>query len=173
MEVFEAIGGRRSVREFRSDPVEERDLKRILEAGRLAPSAGNCQPWEFVVVRDDDIKEKLARAALDRSFVSEAPVVIVVCANIPRTSSRYGKRGAELYCIQDTAAAAQNIHLAAYALGYGTCWIGAFDEMAAAKAINAPQYIRPVAIIPLGIPLEKPEPTDRLPLEMVLRYDHF
>lgn len=173
MDVFEAIRGRRSVREFKPDPVGGKNLKRILEAGRLAPSAGNCQPWEFVVVRDNGIKRKLARAALNQSFIAEAPVAIVVCANIRRTSSFYGKRGADLYCIQDTAAAAQNIQLAAYALGYGTCWVGAFDEAAAAEAINTPHGIRPLAIIPLGVPAEKPEPTPRLPLDRIVHYNQF
>ena len=173
MDVFEAIKGRRSVREFKPDQVDDRDLERILDSGRLAPSAGNCQPWEFVVVKDKSVKQKLARAALGQSFVAEAPVVIVVCANIPRTSSRYGERGEELYCIQDTAAAAQNIHLAAYALGYGTCWVGAFDEVAAARAINAPPEVRPAAIIPIGRPAEKPRPPPRLPLSEIVHHDGF
>jgi nitroreductase len=173
MDVFDAIKGRRSVREFKPDPVDDKDLEKILEAGRSAPSAGNCQPWEFVVVRDGATKQKLVRAALGQSFVAEAPVVLVVCANIPRTSSRYGRRGAELYCIQDTAAAVQNILLTAYALGYGTCWIGSFDEESAAKAIKAPPGIRPLAIIPIGRPGEKPTPTSRLPLKKIVHENTF
>jgi len=173
MDIFDAIKGRRSVREFKPDPVDDKDLEKILEAGRSSPSAGNCQPWEFVVVRDGAIKQKLARAALGQSFLAEAPVVVVVCANIPRTSSRYGRRGAELYCIQDTAAAAQNILLAAYGLGYGTCWVGAFDEDAAARAINAPPDVRPLAIIPIGRPAEKPAPTPRLPLKKIVHENTF
>lgn len=173
MDVFEAIKGRKSIREFSTEQLDEDDLKRILDAGRLAPSAGNCQPLEMVVVKDEKTKEDLARAALGQSFVAEAPVVIVICANIPRTSSRYGRRGAELYCIQDTAAATQNILLAAYALGYGTCWVGAFDERAAAKAINAPLEVRPVAIVPIGKPAEKPSPAPKLPLSKIVHQDGF
>ncbi len=173
MDVFGAIKGRRSVRAFKPDPVDEKDLKKILDAGRQAPSAGNCQPLELVVVRDEGIKQKLVRAALGQSFVGEAPVVVVVCANIPRTASRYGKRGAELYSIQDTAAAAQNMHLAAHALGYGTCWIGAFDEGAAAKAIKATPDIRPLAIVPIGRPAEKPSPTPRIPLSKIVHENTF
>jgi nitroreductase len=173
MDVFEAIRGRRSIREFRAGQVDEDDLKRILDAGRLAPSAGNCQPLEMVVVREEKIKQDLARAALGQSFVAEAPIVIVVCANIPRTSSRYGRRGAELYCIQDTAASTQNIHLAAHALGYGTCWVGAFDEKAVAKAIKAPPEVRPVAIVPMGRPAEKPGPAPRLPLSKIVHQNSF
>ncbi len=167
MDVFEAIKGRRSVREFESTPVKEKDLEKILDAARWAPSAGHCQPLELVVVKDQAQKERLARAALGQTFIAEAPVAIVVCANVARTSRRYGRRGEELYCIQDTAAATQNIHLAAYALGYATCWVGAFDEDAVAGVIKAPAGVRPVAIIPLGRPAEKPSPPQRMPLNKI------
>jgi nitroreductase len=164
MDVFEAIKGRRSIRGFKPESISDADLEKILEAGISAPSAGNCQPWEFVIVRDQKIKQKLVQAARGQSFLAEAPVVIVICADVNRTASRYGERGRTLYCIQDTAAAAQNIHLAAYALGYGTCWVGAFDESAAAEAIKAPAGVRPLIMIPIGKPREKPKPTPRTPL---------
>jgi nitroreductase len=173
MELFEAIHGRRSVRAFKPDPVKDGDLEKILEAGIAAPSAGNCQPWEFVVVRDKKVKQKLSEAAFGQSSVAQAPVVIVVCANVPRVAKRYGSRGAELYSLQDTAAATQNMHLAAYALGYGTCWVGAFEDGAAAKAINVPSDVRPVAMIPIGKPAETPKPTSRMPLDKVLHEDGF
>ncbi len=173
MDVFEAIKGRRSVREFESTPVKEKDLEKILDAARWAPSAGHCQPLELVVVKDQAQKERLARAALGQTFIAEAPVAIVVCTNVARTSRRYGRRGEELYCIQDTAAATQNIHLAACALGYATCWVGAFDEDAVAEVIKAPAGVRPVAIVPLGRPAEKPSPPQRMPLNKIVREDEF
>jgi nitroreductase len=173
VDVLEAIKGRRSVREFKPDPVKEQDLQKILEAAQWAPSAGHCQPLELVVVKDETVKQKLVRAALGQSFIAEAPVVVVVCADVARTSSRYGARGANLYCIQDTAAAVQNIHLAAHALGYATCWIGAFDEGEAANAIKAPAGIRPLAIIPLGKPAEKPSPPRRIPLSKIVHENSF
>ncbi|MGC8816290.1 MAG: nitroreductase family protein [Candidatus Hadarchaeum sp.] len=163
MDVFEAIKGRRSIRSFKPDPVSDADLEKILEAGISAPSAGNCQPWEFVIVKDPKNKQKLVQAARGQSFLAEASVVIVICADINRTASRYGERGRNLYCIQDTAAVAQNIHLAAYALGYGTCWVGAFDENAVAAAIKAPPGVRPLIMIPIGKPGETPKPTPRVP----------
>ena len=168
MDVFEAIKGRRSIREFKSEPVKDEDLQKILDAGRLAPSAGNCQPSELVVVKEPSVKRRLAAAALEQTFIAEAPVVIVVCANLPRTSRRYGRRGQELYCLQDTAAATQNILLAAYSLGYGTCWIGAFDEGAVADVIQVPSGVRPVAIIPLGRPVENPSPPQRRSLDDIV-----
>jgi len=173
MDVLEAIKGRRSVREFKPDPVKDEDLQKILDAGRSAPSAGNCQPLELVVVKDPSIKRRLATAALEQTFIAEAPVVIVVCANVPRTSWRYGRRGKELYCIQDTAAATQNMLLAAYSLGYGACWVGAFDDDAVAEVIRAPIGVRPVAIIPLGKPAEKPSPSSRRPLSEIIHKNGF
>jgi nitroreductase len=173
MDVLEAIKGRRSVRKFKPEPVKDEDLQKILDAGRLAPSAGNCQSSELVVLKEPSIKRRLATAALEQNFIADAPVVIVVCANIPRTSGRYGRRGQELYCLQDTAAAAQNILLAAYSLGYGTCWIGAFDEGAVAGVVKVPSGVRPVAIIPLGRPVDNPSPPQRRPLDEIVHINGF
>jgi nitroreductase len=173
MEVFEAIRGRRSIRAYRRDQVRDEDLRKILEAAVAAPSAGNRQPWEFVVVRDPERKRALVDAALGQRFIEEAPVAIVVCINYPRSTRVYGARARELYCIQDTAAAIQNIHLAAYALGYGTCWVGAFDEEKVARIIECPKDVRPVAIIPLGYPAESPSPTPRIPLSRVVHREKF
>lgn len=173
MDIFEVIRTRRSIRKYRNDPVSDEDLRKILDAARWAPSAGNRQSWEFVVVRDPERKVALARAALGQMFITEAPVVIVVGANVQRSSSRYGERGATLYCIQDTAAAIMNLMLAAHALGYGTCWIGAFRDEEVAKVVGFPSHIRPVAIIPLGRPGEKPSPTPRLPLEEIVHAESY
>jgi nitroreductase len=132
MDVLEAIKGRRSVRSFKGEKnVPEETVEELIDAARWAPSAGNIQPWEFIIVRNPDIKEKLAEAASNQSFLEEAPVVIIVCADENRSSQGYGQRGKTLYCIQDTAAAIQNIHLAAHSLGLGTCWVGAFREQRA------------------------------------------
>ncbi|MEM1689512.1 MAG: nitroreductase family protein [Candidatus Hadarchaeales archaeon] len=173
MDVFEAIHKRRSIRAFKQDPVCEEDLKKILEAAIAAPSAGNRQPWEFIVVRDAERKRELVEAALGQSFIEEAPVVIIVCANLARSSRVYGKRGEELYAIQDTAAAIQNMLLAAFALGYGTCWIGAFDEREVSRILKIPSGVRPVAIIPIGKPAEKPSKTPRLPLDEVVHRETY
>ncbi len=173
MEVLEAIRERRSVRSFKPDPIPEKDLRTMLEAAVMAPSAGNRQPWEFVIVREEGRKRELAEAAHWQDFLAEAPVVIVVCANLARSSSRYGKRGEELYCLQDTAAAIQNLLLTAHSLGYGTCWIGSFEDEEVARVIKAPKGIRPVAIIPIGRPAEKPEAPPRIPLEKVCHQEHF
>ncbi|MEM3090706.1 MAG: nitroreductase family protein [Candidatus Bathyarchaeia archaeon] len=173
MDVFEAIKGRRSIRAFQSRDVPSEIVEKLIEAARWAPSAGNIQPWEFVIVRSPETKKRLAEAALGQSFIEEAPVVIVVCADEERSASGYGSRGRTLYCIQDTAAAIQNIHLAAYAMGLSTCWVGAFREDEARKILKIPEGVRPVAIIPVGYPAESPTPRSRRPLKQIIHYERF
>ncbi len=173
MEVSKAIKERRSVRNYKKDPVPEDDLNEILDAGRWAPSAGNCQPLELVIIRDDDKRKELAKAARGQDFIFEAPVAIVVCANLPRTTKRYGERGKKLYVIQDTAAAIQNMHLMAYALGYATCWVGSFRDREVEGVINAPDHIRALAIISLGKPAEGPRTPPRRNLEEIVHETSF
>jgi nitroreductase len=121
-----------------------------MECLRWSPSAGNVQPWFFYIVESQAVRKDLARAAFGQNFVAEAAVVFVVCAEPEASEAVYGKRGKELYCLQDTAVAAENLLLAATALGYGSCWVGAFDERAARQALKIPEHLRPVAIIPVG-----------------------
>lgn len=167
-DVIDAIKERMSVRRFKPDPVPEATIGRLLDAARLAPSAGNMQPWFFVAVIKESLRRQLAKAA-GQSFLAEAPVCIVVCAEPERSASRYGQRGRELYCIQDTAAAIENILLAATAYGLGACWVGAFDEEATAKFLELKQDLRPVALIPIGYPDQEKRPVPRRPLDEVVR----
>lgn len=173
MDIFECIKGRRSIRSFSNDPISDDDINKILEAGIWAPSAGNMQAWEFVIVRDKKLRQKLAKAAYNQDFIAEAPVCIVVFANMRRSASRYGSRGSDFYCLLDAAAATQNMLLAIHALGYGSVWIGAFNDDAVMRILNAPEYCRPIAILPVGKPLEKPSPPRRLPISKVLHFEQF
>jgi nitroreductase len=170
MDVMDAIKNRRSIRRFLKKDVADDLLMKILEVGNLAPSAGNLQPRDFIVVRDKKIKEQLTIAALGQEFVEEAPVVVVVCANLERVSP-YGDRGKELYCIQDAAASIQNMLLTVHDLGLGCCWIGAFNEGVVSKILDLPKNIRPVAILPLGYPDEKPRMPPRINIEDLLHYE--
>ncbi len=167
---LEVILQRSSCRSFLPEPLEEQTIERLLGVMQRAPSAGNLQPWHFYVVTDDRSKEGLVQAAYGQSFLGEAPVVFVVCTVAERTAPRYGDRGRNLYCIQDTAAAIENLLLAAEALDLGGCWIGAFNEAAASNVLNIQRDMRPVAIIPVGHPARKPERTPRLPLSEVTTY---
>ena len=173
MDVFEAIKTRRSIRTFTEEEVSEEEIEKILDAARWAPSAGNIQPWIFIVVRDPKRKRRLSEAALNQLFIEEAPVVIVVCADQERSGRVYGRRGIDLYCIQDTAAAIQNLLLAAHALGLGACWVGAFNEDAVGHALNIPAGVRPVAIIPIGRPAIKPGAVFKRSLNEIVRYESF
>ena len=171
MDFWQVIEDRHSVRDFdagRDLPPEM--VQRILKAAIRAPSAGNCQPWHFVVVRSEQTKDMLALAAYGQGFVAHAPVVIVVCADPSRSAWRYESRGTQLYCLQDTAAATEHILLAVTALGLGACWVGAFDEGAASQALGLPANLRPVAIVPIGYPVASPHRTSRRSLEEVVTY---
>jgi nitroreductase len=160
-----------SCRGFADAVVSEVDTEYLLEAARWAPSAGNMQPWRFVVVTNPGTRARLAAAAFGQEFVAQAPLAIVVCALPEESARRYGDRGRSLYCLQDTAAAVQNILLAAAERGLGTCWVGAFDERAAAAALATPRDWRPVAIVPVGHPLAPPGRRSRRPeRETVVRH---
>lgn len=173
MDVFEAIINRRSIRAFKSDPVPEESLDKILEAARWTPSAGNCQARDFVIVRDSEVKRELCEAALGQSFIEEAPIDIVVCANEERSARRYGDRGRELYCLLDAASAVQNVLLAVHALGLGACWIGAFHDGMVAQVLSLPKGVRPVAIIPIGYPAETPWTTPRMSLKDLVHINRY
>jgi nitroreductase len=159
---------RRSCRAFRPDPIPKEDLDRLLESMRMAPSAGNCQPWRFLVVQSKEEREALAVAAFGQDFIAEAPIAIVVCGEAARSSARYESRGRDLYVLQDTAAATENLLIAATALGYGSCWIGAFDEAEAARALSLPQKLRPVAIVPIGKAAKKLGKATRRPMSEIV-----
>jgi len=169
MDFWEVVRARYSVRELDPDAdVSPEEVERLLWAATRAPSAGNRQPWHFCVVRDGDVRRGLAAAAYGQSFVADAPVVIVVCADADRSAERYGERGRTLYVLQDTAAATEHILLAAFALGLGGCWVGAFDEGRASDTLQLNPRLRPVAILPLGRPATEPGThTPRRPLSEV------
>lgn len=173
LDVFEAIKKRRSIRAFAREDVSKEEVEKLLDAARHAPSAGNIQPWEFIVIRDFKIKRKLSMAALDQKFIEEAPVVIVVCANEMLSGRGYGSRGETLYCLQDTAAAIQNMLLVACASDLGTCWVGAFREEEVRKTLSIPRGVRPIAIIPVGHPAEKPEMRFKRALSEIVHYETY
>jgi nitroreductase len=173
MDVLDAIRKRRSVRVFKNKDVPNSIIQTLIDAARWAPSAGNTQPWEFIIVTKPDAKRELAEAGLGQGFIEEAPLVIVICADENRSSQRYGTRGKTLYCIQDIAASIQNIQLAACSLGLATCWVGAFKEDEAKKILEIPSEIRHVALIPVGYGAEIPEPRSRRPISQIVHNEVF
>ena len=173
MQTMDCIKERRSVRKYRPDPIPDDVLNSILEAGTHAPSSGNVQDWEFIVVKNPETKTKIANAAWEQDFVKGAPVVIVVCSDIHRVSAAYGERGQTLYSVQNTSAAIQNILLAAWEKEIGSCWIGAFNESAIRNILVLPTNIRPLAIITLGYPAEVSNKPKRRDLKEVAHMERW
>ncbi len=170
MNVIDAIRTRKSVRAFLDRPVEDEKLRAVLDAGRLAPSASNRQEWRFVVVCNPETRKKLAAAAGGQTFVGEAPVLIVACA---QTDGHVMRCGQLSYPI-DVAIALDHITLAAVELGLGTCWIGLFDEQKVKEILGIPEQVRVVELMPLGYPTDASIKVKmRLPLEEIVKYDRW
>ena len=173
MELFEAIKNRRSIRKFKDEVPDDELIEKIVEAGIWAPSAGDLQSWDAVIVKDEQKKVQIAVAAYVQEFVAKAPVLIVMCANTASAGARYGERGRELYCIQDASCAALNMMLRAYDLGLGSAWVGAFKEEDIAAELDLPAHVRPVALIPIGYPDEDAEAPERRTIEEVVHKEKY
>ncbi|MEK6589312.1 MAG: nitroreductase family protein [Nitrospinota bacterium] len=168
MTLLEIIKGRRSIREFLKKEIPLDVIEKLIEAIIWAPSAGNLQSRFFYFVFNADIKRRLASAALDQGFIASAPLSVVGCCDY-RIRQRYGKRGEELYTIQDVASSIQNFMLLAYEQGLGSVWVGAFIEEQVIKILNIPAHLRPVAIVPIGYPDEEPIPPPRVSKEITIK----
>jgi nitroreductase len=165
MNIFESIISWRPAKKFENKHIDDKLVGVMLHMATHAVSAGNIQEWQFIVVRDNEIKKKLCAAALDQKQIIEAPIDIVVCADLEKANLRYSTRGEVFYSIQDTAAAVQIIILTANALGLGSDWIKAFDEDRVRTVIELPHNLRPVAIIPIGYAVEEATERKLLPFE--------
>lgn len=173
MNLFDAVTSWVPVKKFDKKPVDDKFIGVILHMATHAESAGNLQGWEFIVVKDDDTKEKLFKAALKQNQVKEAPVCIVVCADLKKFSLKYEERGEILYAMQDTASAVTIMLLTATALGLGSDWVRAFDEESVKYILKLPDNIRPVGIIPIGYAKEKPRRETRVPFDRLTWYDEY
>jgi nitroreductase len=171
MNFAEVVDHRYSVRSFCNTPVDERKLHPILDAINKAPSAGNLQAFEVVIVRDAERKKQLVLASFEQSFIEQAPVVLVFLANPDRNRAKYGQRGAELYSLQDTTIACTYAQLAATATGLGSCWVGAFNEDKVREIVGAPAAWRPVAILPIGVPADTAGPRERRELKNLVHHE--
>jgi nitroreductase len=156
MDFLELMQKRRSVRSFKDKEIPEEILDKILEAIRIAPSAGNIQSYKIKIIRDKETKEKLVKASFGQKFIAQAPVVIAFLAHPEEAKRHYGDRGEQLYSIQDATIALYTAHLATTKLGLGSCWIGAFDNEYVLSALNADKkrYVC-VGFLPIGYPEDK------------------
>ncbi len=161
-EFLQFLSDRSSVRIYTDEPVKDSDLEFLLRCASTAPSAGNREAWDLVAVRDPGIRRDLSQAALHQPHVTKAPLVLVVCANIPRSQERYGGR-ASLYAVQDATIACTYLMLSAQALGLTSCWTGAFDEERVSRILDLPQGVRPIALLTIGKGTPSSQRTGRVP----------
>ena len=171
MEFSDVLKRRYSARAYRDVAVNDADLQAILHAACDAPSAGNLQAYEVVIVRDAQRKQELVKAALDQTFIAQAPVALVFCANPEHNRWKYRERGVELYALQDATVATAYAQLMATSRGLATCWVGAFDEDQVREIIDAPAAWRPVAILPVGVPAESAPPRERRQLDKLIHQE--
>ena len=165
MSLLDLILSRRSIRRYENKDISEEVLQQILETGRQAPSAANRQPIRFVIVKDHDILKNLCDNLINR-FVKYAPVAIVGCADIK--SLLTGK-----WAVVDATIAMQNMVIAAWTLGIGSCWIGACDEEKVKELLKIPDKWKIVALLTFGYPAEKPEQRKKKPFEKMFSFNSF
>jgi nitroreductase len=165
MSLFEVILSRRSIRSYENKEIPQEVLHQILEAGRQAPSAANRQPIRFVVVTNSEAKNELSKSLFGK-HIKNAPTVIVGCAN--EESILTGK-----WAVVDATIALQNMVLAAWTLGIGSCWIGSFSEEKVKKLFEIPDKWKVVALLTLGYPAEQPKAKNRKPFEDLFSFNKF
>jgi len=179
MELLEAIRTRRSIRRYKSTPVDDKTIELVLEAARWAPSWKNTQCWRFIAVRDNNIKSQLANITTfnnpSTDAIRNAPVVIVACAELGKSGYSDGQQASDKgdWYMFDVALAMQNLVLAAHSLGLGTVYNGLFDAKKAATILNVPAGFCVVSLTPLGYPDQEPAPRPRKELAQIAFYDKF
>lgn len=169
MDFFDLIQTRYSVRAYRPDPVPDETLAKILEAGRVAPTAHNNQPFQIIVIHTADRQEQLRKIYGRDWFWQQPPLILCVCGVYQQGWVRgYDKRS---YVEVDAAIVMDHMILAATALGLGTCWIAAFNAPAAREILELPPEVEPLIFTPLGYPNDAPKPRERKSLADLVRYE--
>ena len=167
MDVFDAIMGRRSIRQFTDEPIGKDELQRLLEAARWAPSGGNLQRWRFVVVTSPSQKELIRKFA--PGIFAMPAAFIVICADKEPDANPWK----EALYVADCSIAAQNIMLAAYEMGIGTCVALSYAKVAISEILDLPENVEPMLVVTLGHPAEDPEPPPRLELNEMAFTDEY
>jgi nitroreductase len=157
------LTSRSSVRDYSPDTITDEDIAYILDCASTAPSAGNLEAWDVVVVTDEDARLGLRDASFGQEHIRQAAAVLVVCANYVRSMSKYGERGI-LYAVQDATIACTYMMLAAHARQLHSCWTGAFDEDSVREILGLPQHTRPVALLAVGRGQVPVTLTERMPV---------
>jgi nitroreductase len=173
VDLEKVVKKRRMCREYLDREVPQEKLDRLLDVASRYPSAGHTEPQEFIVVRDQRVKEALARAALGQLFVAQAPLVIVVVSDTARSARRYGERGVHFYSIIDGGFAAMLILLAAVDEGLGACFVAAFHDRQVQQVLGLPPAVRPIGIIPVGYCAEGPSRLARRSKAGIVHHDRY
>lgn len=166
---FETVRHRHSIRRYQTSAIEEEKLHAILEMACAAPSAGDLQSYQIIVVSNPETRAALRQAADDQSFISEAPICLAFCADTERSATRFGERGRDLYALQDATIAATFAQLATVAAGLASTWVGYFDEQRISECLRLDEGLRPIALLSIGYPAELPEPSSRRRMNDVVR----
>ncbi len=173
MDFESVVKRRRMCREYSDRDVPQEKVDRILDVASRYPSAGHTEPQEFIVVRDQKVKEDLAWAALDQRFVAQAPLIIVVVSDTRRSARRYGERGVNFYSIIDGAFVAMLILLAVVDEGLGACFVAAFYDREVQEVLGLPAHIRPIGVIPIGYCAEGPRKLRRRSRTQIVHRDRY
>ena len=169
MSLIDIILTRRSIRRYAKKEISKVELNKILETGRLAPSSSDRQPWHFIVVTDPEIKKKIAQTG-DSLFIKDAPVIIVGCGLI---GDDYTQKWGTTWAIIDTSIALQNMTIAAWAMGVGSCWIGDFSEDEVKALLGISDDWKIISLLALGYPAEQPKPRKSKPIEEIVSFNKF
>ncbi|ABS56177.1 nitroreductase [Methanoregula boonei 6A8] len=164
------VSGRVSVRDFQETALCEDEISYIVSCAGTAPSAGNLEAWDVVVVTDAEARFALAKAAFGQEHVGAAPALFVVCANYVRSMSQYGERGI-LYAVQDATIACTYMMLAAHSHGLSSCWTGAFEEDDVREILDLPPHVRPLALLATGYGREPSRRAGRMEIGEHLHYE--
>ncbi len=166
-EFYDLISSRHSVRAFKEQELPKEIIEKILHTAQRAPSAGNLQSYQILVITDKEVQKRLVAASHDQNYIAQASAVFVFCADPQNAAKEYGIRGKQLFCIQDATIACAYAQITTHSLGLSSVWIGAFDEYKVNQILDVGQ-LRPVAILPVGYADETPEVTDRRPQNEII-----
>lgn len=170
MEFNDVLYSRQSIRAFTDKRITKDEVTRLLDSATQAPSACNMQSWHFFAITDADVIKRLADAGCYAQWVANAPLVVVICTDGNEIVNRFGEKARDLFILQDTAAATENMLLAATNMGYGGCWIGSFNGGNLRKELNIDDKYNVVAVTPIGEPAEKAPKRGRKPLNEVVTF---
>ncbi len=181
MDFFTTVEKRRSIRKYQDKEVKEEIIKKVIDAGRLAPTGGNMQPWEFIIVKEKANINRITDAtfigfdkesSMKQDWLRNAPALIVVCVDFKRTIARYGEMGRKI-ALFDNAAAIENMLLAATALELGSCWVSGFDTEELKRVMGIDGQVEPISILPLGYPEYIPGRPNRFSYNEIVHYEQY